>query len=816
MNTKVGISCIALVLASRLLLPASAGAATRPPQIDSLESRAMGLLVWDARPDTDSLRREWVAQTLKDARQVADRQTADGCWPDLGVDLAAIPNWGTQAFVERAAGLALAGRLADSAESARFFASFAASMSCMEGVVKTGVQRQGNWFKWEIAIPQALAPALVLARGRMDSALWKRQVDLLTWLISSVPHMTGANLAWSSYDHLLVGILRGDTSRVRRAQVGLVQSLTAIDGDGPQDDGSYMQHAGILYNGGYGRSHIQQVARGGWILNGSRWAINETALSRIQFMVDSGFRWMQDGGYFDPATQGRAVVRKVGSDAGPLLETFRFLEATIPGVEGCYADEERDILLAQPQLAFQIGGYGIRTPGRPKCAAARGMRYFPIGEYLSWKDDRWSVGLRLTTAASKTGEILNGEGALPWHLGRGSLFLSYRDGGIMQGDVRAAMDWARIPGVAADPPEDFRAEQDYGFGGTVIAGAAIDTNNASIFLDAMQRSTGARGRRSWFRAGRILFVNYSGVRAPSGRTVVETIAQWPADWDTSSFWTEAGPVASNQELLDPLYLHHGRTGYLFPSGGRVNVATTTRSGAWSRFSNDDDTVHSRRFHDVWKDLSPDGADGSWVLVPDISRDSMAILAKTVSEGMRVLYRSSRGHVIQAAPGLVFGAFFEDVKLPWISTDGPIAFVARIDSAAKTARLNLWVPARGWLATLRWKSNDATWHDIAVAPGVARVVELGGGLILPAQPSTDGTVAAIRVGRKARYVLPTGKSQTVVLAVHDLAGHRTSSTWLECSAQDGRAICPEIVLPSGVSIVTIEWSGRRSSFRQISQ
>ena len=144
-------------------------------------------------------------------------------------------------------------------------------------------QLYGNWWHWEIGIPQALGSTVIL----MYEDLTQEQIDKFyatLYRFNQDPtvvykvqgwgtiEMTSANLM----DTSLVAALR---SAIGNTQDGIGPAVNALgtvtgfvtEGDGFYEDGSCIQHSNLAYTGGYGLTLLKGIERILLLSNDTAW-----------------------------------------------------------------------------------------------------------------------------------------------------------------------------------------------------------------------------------------------------------------------------------------------------------------------------------------------------------------------------------------------------------------------------------------------------------------------------------------------------------------------------------------------------------------
>jgi chondroitin AC lyase len=472
-----------------------------------------------------------------------------------------------------------------------------------------------NWWYNEIAAPQLVADTLLAASDRLTTAHREQWGRWLAGTAGGVP-LTGDNLLWAKAIVLRQGLLTADSDLVESAKVLISSVLQTTDADGIQEDFTYHHHGPLLYSGNYGAALGPEVALWVWVLNETRWALSNDAVSTFANFLLEGQRWAVHGGGFDFPTMGRAVSRSDGHNSVERLRTTldRLLRASPPRREEL---EAFDCWLA----AADSGDTRQLAAGAPV-----GSRYFPCSDYLVHRRPTWSVTVRMSSSRTIPTESLLGENLRGRYLGDG--VAPVRLGHAPQDGYRAALplwDWSRLPGVTAarpERPDDLfpRANGERGTSAQVDGWANGSHGIAVMRLCGTDSLTD--GWKAWFCFPDWFVALGTAISAPYAHMgVVTTIDQRLA----------VGPVTVGPTTSARQYVHHGRLGYISLSAPEQLIAgVEQRTGSWADISQSGSTVQmSAPLFSVGFDHGPcpQAASYACLVLPDIDAATVASRAE---------------------------------------------------------------------------------------------------------------------------------------------------------------------------------------------
>ena len=118
-----------------------------------------------------------------------------------------------------------------------------------------------NWWYFEIGIPTSFSDILILMNGSISDSDIETYVGRINYFCptaekrrdSSVTE-TGANRAWKAQIVVNVGIVTKNREKLEAGLKACEYLMTdSVTGDGFYQDGSFIQHWNVSYNGAYGR-----------------------------------------------------------------------------------------------------------------------------------------------------------------------------------------------------------------------------------------------------------------------------------------------------------------------------------------------------------------------------------------------------------------------------------------------------------------------------------------------------------------------------------------------------------------------------------
>lgn len=388
-------------------------------------------------------------------------------------------------------------------------------------------QLYGNWWHWEIGIPQALGSTVIL----MYEDLSQEQIDKFyatLYRFNQDPtvvykvqgwgtmEMTSANLM----DTSLVAALRsaiGNTQDGIGAAVNALSTVTGFvtDGDGFYEDGSCIQHSNLAYTGGYGLTLLKGIERILLLSNDTAWQASADDLESIYTWIWEGYRPLFADGAMMDMVSGRSIARPSHTE----LETGRgILEAVVLLADGAPEDRKEQLLsFAKKQVlagaesldTFYSGMEASSMIAAKQLAADDSIevddgtpytKIFGSMDKAAVHRDGYTLGISMFSSRTGNFEYMNKENTKGWHISDGALFLYNGDTGQFSNNYWNTIDPHRLPGITTDHTEGtnyesglaYTSDRDY------AGGSSVDDLYATVAMDFHGQNTDLTAKKAWF------------------------------------------------------------------------------------------------------------------------------------------------------------------------------------------------------------------------------------------------------------------------------------------------------------------------------
>ena len=584
-----------------------------------------------------------------------------------------------------------------------------------------GLSDTGNWWFWEIGIPNHLTDVLSLAYDAVPAQLRHTLMDAIEHFAPDPGFRgrgtslteTGANRVDKSLRCALRGILRESAEDLILARDTLSdvagEGAASVfgyvtSGDGFYEDGSFIQHDRLPYVGTYGTVALDGISRVLALLAGSDFEVTDPDVDMILESVETTFAPFIWQGVMMDTVRGRAVSRQ--DDTGA-KNTLSVANAALLLAE--IAAEDRDHLLGRalgwievmPLDITEVAGVAqiarwiqAESEGVEPIADERGLSLFADQERFTHRGDGWAF--TVSTSSERIGryEWGNKENATGWYQGDGATYLQIASDPEQTGrSYWPTVDPYRLPGTTVEMSERTPGLED-GTGipeatATWAGGTSVRGSFGAWGMEHLNHDDSLRGKLSWFLLDDAVVALGAGITS-TGDAMVETTVENRAGHDGAPTLRMDG----EGDTSTPRWVHlEGVGGYVFLDGATVRATEEQRHGAWSDINQGSDTSGDDDVHTVsyatlslLHGVAPQDARYAYALLPgrDLA-DTRSLAPRFGSDRtLDIIANTPRIQALTAirrAGRLLLANAFSAAEVEGLMVDGP-ASVAVLETASR--------------------------------------------------------------------------------------------------------------------------------------
>lgn len=432
-----------------------------------------------------------------------------------------------------------------------------------------GSKYYGNWWDWQVGIPQEFITTLFI----MHEEIPKQQLQKYTTILSSylpnssqqlygksqdtivdlhfIPNFanSGANRTDQALSCLGIGILANDSGKITQAVASIKEVFKIVSsGDGFYEDGSFIQHYDIPYNGSYGNVLVKGVGKIFSVVADTPWQLDTPLIDQFVTNVENAFIPLVVNGETMSMVNGRSISRapaetKEGFGSTTLYnllitsefanetskirlqETAKYWMIQNPNYYYKHTRDFKDLLITKELMVNNT----INSQVRP----FMGSHVYGAMDRFVYGDATNMVGISMYSTRMSSFEAINKENKKGWHTSDGMMYL-YNSDQQFGDSYWPTVDFYRLPGITVDTVslknEDqftsYRSKEAHVGGVTdgEDAALAMSLNKTGSLNNSKVTTMDLQAKKSWFVFdGKIvqLGADINGSTNASIETVVE-------------------------------------------------------------------------------------------------------------------------------------------------------------------------------------------------------------------------------------------------------------------------------------------------------
>lgn len=346
---------------------------------------------------------------------------------------------------------------------------------------QVGGKEWGNWWHWELAIPRDIHNTLALIYDDVEQKVITDHLAATRYFTPEATHLgAGPGAKWSSNPRyrvstggnrtdntqvvLLRGILSHNENEVEAAIAGLPAVLQYVtEKDGFYQDGSFIQHGDIAYNGTYGNVLLGGLGLQINLMAGSKWPADSPALQQIYPIILKSYEPLLYQGMMLDFVNGRAISRNKEQNHNVGHQVMSSILHYIDGAPSQYKSHLRSMVkalilednykdffasasnIANYQKARALVDDAAVTP-RPELI---GHFNFPAMDRSVHRRPGWVFALAMHSSRLGNFECMNKENRKGWFTGDGMTYL-YNGQQDHYTDYWPVVDSHRLAGTTVD------------------------------------------------------------------------------------------------------------------------------------------------------------------------------------------------------------------------------------------------------------------------------------------------------------------------------------------------------------------------------
>lgn len=495
-----------------------------------------------------------------------------------------------------------------------------------------------NWWDYKIGIPLSLKNIVVLLYDELGQARRERDMAAIGHFIpdlmdngftnGKIIPFTAANRVWICTILAVRAVILKDEKQLLYAQKELSPVFAYVtEGDGFYHDGSFIQHDGTPYTGGYGLSLMDNLSLILYFLGGSPWEIKDPGLQNIYAWIFDSFEPIVSPSGIMGMVTGREISRgRSAVDIGikRIVDPILLLsEIARPAEAQKLKNLLKNWLVTYTALDYKsflgIFNYGIAM----KIVNDQGIHFahhpfykqFPNMDRVVISRPNYTFGVSMHSDRTYNYESINNENLKGWHTGDGMTYLYNGDTTQFEGLFWPTVDYYRLPGTTVEeqttiPPVQ-TGNSDW------VGGTGLDHLYGVTGMDLSPKGQSLEAKKSWFMFDNEIVALGAGIINGDQKNVQTYIEQRKLDINNKNEFSVNGvklPAtgsSSGQTLNMPVkwaYLSgtfpNSAIGYYFPGTARINILRRKQSGRWKEINTTvlgDTVLKTNTYLTLWYD-----------------------------------------------------------------------------------------------------------------------------------------------------------------------------------------------------------------------
>lgn len=516
---------------------------------------------------------------------------------------------------------------------------------------KVGVDTNayGNWFTWEIGGPIYLLETILLMYDYLPAdqiqAYAATALKATTKTGGDSYMYVGANALWRDRVRMYSAILLKDSATLTYVKNDVPSYMGYVkSGDGYYEDGTFMQHGNVVYNGGYGKEAFSDISHFIYMLDNSPWEITGPERDNMSTIVEKSYIPFMYNGVFMDMVRGREITRTDTTDAYAgitiSLDVLLFSESVsenegkrLKGMIKEWMNNENAIHTLNEGAGVAWYMFPVYNLSKTleilkddsiKPVSNAGKSYtFGKGVRTVHTTDKFTFGLSMYSRDITTYEV-GDSNTKGWYTGLGETYIYTPDVGQFTYQ-KPTLNWYRLPGVTAvNSTTVGNHTNSNAFAGSTTLNGTYSTAG----LEISSGSTKVSAKKSWFMFDDEVVALGTDITSAQDKNVETTIDNHYITGDNALIvngerqpdvlgWN--GKIDNARWALIEGNVKGSNIGVYFPKETRIGAVRETRTGKWTDLGsyNVDDSVQSANYLTMWIDhgSKPVNDSYAYVLLP---------------------------------------------------------------------------------------------------------------------------------------------------------------------------------------------------------
>ncbi|KAI0724522.1 polysaccharide lyase family 8 protein [Cerioporus squamosus] len=464
-----------------------------------------------------------------------------------------------------------------------------------------------NWFSNLIGIPSLVGETCLLlgtdklSQSQLDGckSMTSRTAATLVDGVQGMGQLTGANTLDVAKITIDGGLLTSNAAQIAEGYKHVHSEVVVRDtvkADGIRPDGSFGQHAGLMYNGNYGKDYANDVLTLEIAAGGTQFSAQKASPES-----QAAYETLWDGDLWMIYRNANTSV--LHWDFSALNRMISFAVADDQATGSIQVNVSRIQQLGDEWNSDKLKSVGESLSESSSSANSGnlvGNRMFYANDYMVQRGPGYVSSLKMYSSRTLNTECTNSQNPYGFHLSDGTLY-TYIDGTQYE-DIAGAWDWNLIPGTTTDYAATKLTCEDSKFSTSEdFVGGVSDGKLGAAAMRYKNPSTGSLSfQKAWFFLDndvQHVMISQASSNSSSKNPVISVLDQKRLN----------GPVYVDGKQLDKggnfsqaSSLWHDNVGYTFETqDAPLSVDFGSRESDWSSLGISEEPKGSVDIFSAW-------------------------------------------------------------------------------------------------------------------------------------------------------------------------------------------------------------------------
>ncbi|MDD4688831.1 MAG: polysaccharide lyase 8 family protein [Eubacteriales bacterium] len=547
---------------------------------------------------------------------------------------------------------------------------------------------KGFFWGWEFGSPTTICNTISLIYELVPQAVIDGYMAAIDKHNPDVG-FTAANKMWDCQAILLRGVVGKNADKINHAVNGMKPIYRYVtSGDGYYTDGSFIQHANIAYNGGYGKSLMRELCESVGMLYGTDYEITDESLSNIyEIALNSYVPYIYRGEMMD-MVRGREIGSPVSRSSHRIgHQAMQFIvrmtqfspepyNAQFKSIIKKWVNEDKYDSFFDTDLPVDILRLADEVckddDVQPADELIKSMISTNMAKAVHLRNG-WGLGVSMSSKKAGFYEANDGNGTA-WYTGSGMVYLYTDDMEQFADHFWTTINRYRLPGITLDTIVRSQSDGAAAYNAyNWVGGSTVDDKYSSVGMHLSQYNTTLEAKKSWFMFDDEVVCLGSGISSTDNRTIESVVDSRKLNSSGTNEIYIDGELDQRQigteKNIAPEWINiqgnvdNSNVGYYFPEGSNIKALRELRDGTnyglyeipWNY-----NYKESRYYMTMWYDhgANPDNQGYSYVLLPTYSADQTA--EYNTNPDIEIIAKTDSIHAVkEKSLGIVAANFFSN-------------------------------------------------------------------------------------------------------------------------------------------------------------